>query len=144
MWRSLKRLLFCSVIIRSVFPILILVYIRSSSVANYSIPSNHFWLYSCRTLPPEAQYLDINGCLWVQPAFSIAQKTQSLVCLCCSGMLKHISCRITLIINCITVAHLVQATHQYVAIVELINIFLARVKGNLFTSLIKWLKPPEE
>lgn len=59
-------------------------------------------------------------------------------------MLKHTSCRITLIMNGIAVAHLVQATHQNVAIVELINIFLARVKGNFFTSLIKWLKTPEE
>lgn len=41
-------------------------------------------------------------------------------------------------------AHLIQVTHQYVANVELMNIFLVRVKGNLFTCLIKLLKPPEE
>ena len=41
-------------------------------------------------------------------------------------------------------AHLIQATHQYVANVELVNIFLVRVKGNLFTCLTKLLKTPEE
>jgi len=55
-------------------------------------------------------------------------------------MLQYISCRITLIKNRLTVAHLTQATHQYVANVKLMNIFLVRVKGNLFTCL----KTPEE
>lgn len=59
-------------------------------------------------------------------------------------MLQHISCRITLINNRLTVAHLIQATHQYVANVEFTNIFFVRVKGNLFTCLSKFLKTPEE
>jgi len=42
------------------------------------------------------------------------------------------------------VAHLIQATHQYVANVEFTNIFFVRVKGNLFTCLSKFLKTPEE
>jgi hypothetical protein len=46
--------------------------------------------------------------------------------------------------NRLTVAHLIQETHQYVANVELINIFLVRAKGNLFTCFIEMLKTPEE
>jgi len=113
-------------------------------VVNYSIPSNRFWLYSWCTLPPEAEYLDINGCLWVQPALSLAKKTYSLMCLCGSGMLQHISCRTTWIKNRITVAHLIQAAHQYVENVELMNIFLVRLKGNLFTCFTELLKTSEE
>jgi hypothetical protein len=85
-------------------------------------------------ITPEAEHLDIYGCSWVKPAFNVTVRCRIYDRILDMSVFQwHVGTYITPNqFNCrLTVAHCIQATHQYAVNAELKNIFVVKVRGNV-------------